>query len=58
MRYLNPIGAKALPTCVGAAEAWQSDEVVARAKPVAISRDPSLRSGQGLLRSHLAMTIL
>ena len=31
-------------------QAWQSDKVVARAKPVAISRDPSLRSGQGLLR--------
>jgi hypothetical protein len=30
-------------------QAWQSDEVVARAKPVAISRDLSLRSGQGLL---------
>ncbi len=30
--------------------ARQSDEVVARAKPVAISGDPSFRSGQGLLR--------
>ena len=30
-------------------QACQSDEVVARAKPVAISGDPSLRSGQGLL---------
>jgi hypothetical protein len=30
--------------------AWQSDEVVARAKPAAIPRDPSLGSGQGLLR--------
>ena len=32
-----------------ARRAWQSDEVVARAKPVAISGDPSLCSGQGLL---------
>jgi predicted secreted hydrolase len=33
-----------------------TSKVVARAKPVAISRDPSLRSGQGLLRLRLAMT--
>ena len=32
-----------------ASEAKQSDEVVARAKPVAISRVPSLRSGQGFV---------
>jgi hypothetical protein len=33
--------------------AWQSDEVVARAKPVAISRVPSLCSGQGFVISCL-----
>ena len=37
-------------------QAWQSDEVVARAKPVAISRVPSLRSGQGFVVSLHAMT--
>jgi len=36
----------------------QSDEVVARAKPVAISEDPSLRSGQGLLRFARNDTLL
>jgi len=36
--------------------AKQSDEVVARAKPVAISRVPSLRSGQGFVATLLAMT--
>jgi hypothetical protein len=35
--------------------AWESDEVVARAKPVAISWVPSLCSGQGFV--SLAMTI-
>jgi len=30
-------------------QAWQSDEVVARAKPAAISRVPSLRLGQGFV---------
>jgi len=33
-----------------------TSKVVARAKPVAISRDPSFRSGQGLRRLRLAMT--
>jgi hypothetical protein len=41
-------------------QAWQSDEVVARAKPVAISRVPSLCSGQGfvprIMCGVLAMT--
>jgi len=41
---------------VVASEAKQSDEVVARAKPVAISRVPSLRSGQGFVATLLAMT--
>jgi hypothetical protein len=39
-----------------ASGAKQSDEVVARAKPVAISRVPSLRSGQGFVAMLLAMT--
>jgi len=39
-----------------ASGAKQSDEVVARAKPVAISRVPSLRSGQGFVATLLAMT--
>jgi hypothetical protein len=38
-----------VPKVVIASEAKQSDEVVARAKPVAISRVPSLRSGQGFV---------
>ena len=37
-------------------QAWQSDEVVARAQPVAISRAASLHSGQDFV--SLAMTIL
>jgi hypothetical protein len=32
-----------------AQKAWQSDEVVTRGKPVAISRVPSLCSGQGFV---------
>jgi len=35
-------------------QAWQSDEVVARAKPVAISRVPSLCSGQGFTEFTLS----
>jgi hypothetical protein len=45
-----------VPGGVIASEAKQSDEVVARAKPVAISRVPSLCSGQGFVAALLAMT--
>jgi hypothetical protein len=44
-----------------ARRAWQSDEVVARAKPVAISGVPSLCSGEGFIPrikcGVLAMTL-
>ena len=58
MKSLYILSLRALERCLPArggtnerygTQAWQSDEVVARAKPVAISRVPSLRSGQGFV---------
>jgi len=47
--HCEPKGRACTPKCVTARRREQSDEVVARAKPVAISRVPSLRSGQGFV---------